>query len=271
MTTYLEFIEKVESNIRISNNTEIRNRIKDIINETIEEFVDYREWINLQSSFEFTTGKLFTITVFDDSDPYIITISGNNAFKFKAGDTVTIADSVSNDGDYTVVSAVNSGSNTLVTVSEALADTDVTGSPALSSEHEDYACPSDFFSEIGLYDSSGVRVEKVSYKEFVQSSISKWANLKNRINLSGEDATYTFLYYSKGDTLSLDDDTSIVIDYYEFILKRWVTFNFWIWYGADESAAKTEVLLKTDLRLLSAKESRMAKNGRDFKVGTFNR
>lgn len=272
MTTYLEFIEKVETYIRMPDNDSIRPQLKVLINDSITEFCRFREWLRLQTVFEFTSGKSFAIVAADHVTDNSIEIAGNYVFKFKTGDTVTISGSTANDGDYTIDSTpvYDSGTDqTEIIFTEAL--TDSTADGTADSAHEDYGCPADFINEIGLYDSAGNRVEKVSYKEYLQSSTSVWANFGNRIYIAGEDADYKLLYTSKGNTLTDDDDTSNVLDHYEDIIKQWVIYKFYLWYGADESAAREEMLLKNDINSLKMNESRMEKNGRHFRISVHNR
>jgi len=348
--TFLEFIEEIETYIKLPNNATIRPQLKITINQVITEFAQFREWLRLQTIFEFTTGKSFSIAAVDHVSNNVIGIAGDKVFKLKAGDTITISGSTANNGDYTIATAptyidtatifdiiavddsgetftingdhttkfmdgdtfvvsgstgndgtytvsgnsVLTGGTTVITVTgditDATVDGQITSVPSLNtviiltesltdstvdgtvtSEHEDYGMPSDNVNEIGLYDSAGSRVDKVSYREYLQSSSSVWANLGDRIYIAGEDSTYTFLYISRGNTLTDDDDESNVLDHYKDIVKQWVLYKFYIWYGADESAAKEEILLKNQIQILKANESRMGKNGRHFRVGFHNR
>ena len=68
-----------------------------------------------------------------------------------------------------------------------------------------------------------------------------------------------------------DDDTSNVLNFYEDVVKRWTAYLFWIWYGADETAAREELLLKNDINLLRASEERMKKDGRPFRISVHKR
>ena len=270
MTTYLEFVQKVESLTRMSGNDDVRDRVKILTNDAIIQFCRYSEWRLLYKTFEFTTGKTFDVAAADHSTNNSFSVAGNYIFKFKTGDTITISGSTSNDGDYTVASTPTyGGTNTEIVVTESL--TDSTADGTLISSHEDYAFPSDFSSEIKLFDSSGNIVDKRSYSEYKYYSTYVWAPFGNRFYVSGSDSDYELLYITKGSTLSDNDDTSVVIDYYEDILKRWTAYLFWVWYGADETAAKEEMMLKTELQLLKNNENRMAKNGRPFRISVHNR
>jgi hypothetical protein len=271
--TFLEFIQTVETAIRMPNNASIRPQLKILTNESIFEFARMREWLRLQAVFEFTTGKSsFSITAFTSVGSNIITVSGTNWYKFKKGDILTVAGSVSNNGDYTVVTAVANSSNTDITVTENFVDTDATGTPTLTTNSEDdYRTPDDFVNDIGLYNSAGSRVDKKYYKEYIQSSTSVWALLADVIQIGGDIATYELIYISRGDTLSDDADTSNVLDHYSDIIKQWVVYSFYIWYGADETAAREEIKLKNKIQGLMINEARMDKNGRHFKIGVQNR
>ena len=105
MTTFLQFIEKVESQIRMPDNDSIRPRLKDIVNETIEEFSRYRHWLRLWTEYEFTTGKSFTIQDLN-SVANSVYIQGNIAFKFKKGDEITLVNTLSNDGIWLIESSI---------------------------------------------------------------------------------------------------------------------------------------------------------------------
>jgi hypothetical protein len=266
--TFLEFIEEVEAYIRMPNNSTVRPQLKIIINEAILEFCKLRDWEKLKTTFDFTTGKSFAITAVDHAVDNTVSISGDNAFKFKIGDTVTISGSTNNDGDYTVA-GVSPGSTTTLTLTEALTDSTVDGT--LSSEHEDYGVPDGFVNEIELYNSDGNRIEKVSYERYQTETVSVWSLLRDRIQITGEDAEVKLFYISRDDELVDNDDESNVIDHYKSIIKLWAVYKFYLWYGADESAARTEVLLKNDINILRANESRAVKNGRNVIFSTYNR
>lgn len=65
-----------------------------------------------------------------NTTPNKITIGGNHAIELFAGDIIVISGSTSNDGSYTVISAVNSGGNTVITVVEAIVSVPVDGTLA---------------------------------------------------------------------------------------------------------------------------------------------
>jgi len=220
--------------------------------------------------FDFTSGKSFSITAADHSSPYTIGIAGNQVFKFKTGDTVTIAGSTANDGDYTIASTPTySSPTTTIVLTEAL--TDSTADGTVSSAHEDYGVPSDFVGERALYTAAGVEIEKKSYQDYLESSTTIFAMLRNRFYLAGSDTVYKFLYSAKGDTLTDDTDESEVLNHYSDIIKQWTIYKFLIWYGDDASAAREEGLLKLDLDLLKKNESRISKYGRPVRISAYNR
>ncbi len=65
-----------------------------------------------------------------NTTPNKITIGGNHAIELFAGDSIVISGSTSNDGTYTVISAVNSGVNTVITVLEPIISIPVDGTLA---------------------------------------------------------------------------------------------------------------------------------------------
>lgn len=65
-----------------------------------------------------------------NTTPNKITIGGNHAIEFFAGDIIVISGSTNNDGSYTVISAVNTGGNTVITVVEPIVSVPVDGTLA---------------------------------------------------------------------------------------------------------------------------------------------
>lgn len=191
---YLEFIEAVESYIRVPDNSSIRPRLKVFAQEAFIDFARYHNWERLK--------KIQSIT------------------------------------------------------------TDGTGYYALDSE---------FIAEIALLDDSGNEKDKLTYKEYLGDKVSTWAIQGTNIYIDGTGETYSLLYASKGDILSADTDTSEILDYYSEYVKLWTIYKYYIWYGANESAAKEEVQLQFKLKELKGSESRAAKAGRDFIISAHNR
>jgi hypothetical protein len=134
-----------------------------------------------------------------------------------------------------------------------------------------YALEDDFISEISLMDDSGNEKDKLSYKEYLGDKVSTWSIWGTNLYIEGTGETYSFLYMSKGDVLSADDDESEILDYYSEYVKQWTIYKYLIWYGDDQSAAKEEVQLQFKLNELRASESRAAKEGRDFIISAHNR
>lgn len=85
-----------------------------------------------------STSTAYTITVADDVNDKF-TFAGNVAARFYAGRTFTVTGSAGNDGNYTVLSAVNSGGNTIVTVTQDITSAVAGGSINLADDAGDIA------------------------------------------------------------------------------------------------------------------------------------
>jgi hypothetical protein len=179
-------VDRVKLVVEPENNedTLIEKLLREAENDFIENTLCLQRisYINTLSTFTYDITAVATNT---------ITVAGDQADYFIAGESVEIAGSTGNDGTYTIVSAAYTTS-TAITIEEDLTDSTVDGEVSLVRPLSTYTLPSDF-----------VNMTRIEWEGELLKPISQTSLIEIHDNNNDESRGYPMYYWVEDENLRL--------------------------------------------------------------------